>query len=232
MEALTVADLAGVVHSAGKVFDGLSVSRLDTENFLRSGRLDEVASRADLALLEDLRDAAQFIIDHAGRTIDSTFVCAVNATITRSGALHPGRLRTQSQAIGVATPYGRHTPDALTEDGLQRLLDAGAARSADVREDALDLFVDLAKAQPFEDGNKRTAVFVANSLLIGSNAGVLLTIPVDDHDPSLAAMFHHRLARAYVYGEGDGVKELLRGRGFTKFRLQSKKEMGTDLAPQ
>lgn len=31
---LTVVDLAGVVHSAGgKVFDGLSVSRLDIENF-------------------------------------------------------------------------------------------------------------------------------------------------------------------------------------------------------
>ena len=31
---LTVADLAGVVHSAGgKVFDGLSLSRLDTETF-------------------------------------------------------------------------------------------------------------------------------------------------------------------------------------------------------
>ena len=32
-------------------------------------------------------------------------------------------------------------------------------------ENALDLFVHLAKAQPFEDANKRTAVFVANSLL-------------------------------------------------------------------
>lgn len=231
MDALTVADLAGVVYSAGTVFDGLSVSRVDTENFLRSGRLDEVASRTDLALLEDLRDAARFIIDYAGRTIDSAFVRAVNATITRSGALHPGRLRTQSQAIGVATPFGRHRPDALTGFGLQALLDAAARSEDDVREHALELFLDLAKAQPFEDGNKRTAVFVANNLLISSNAGVLLTIPVDDHDPSLAAMFHDRLARAYVYGEGDGVKELLRGRGLTRFRLQSK-EMGTDLAPQ
>jgi hypothetical protein len=41
-------------------------------------------------------------------------------------------------------------------------------------ENALDLFVDLAKAQPSEDGNKRTAVSVANSLLICSGSGVLL----------------------------------------------------------
>lgn len=232
LDPLTVADLAGVVYSAGTVFDGLSVSRLDTENFLRSRHLDEAPSRADLALLEDLRDAAQLIIDHAGRTIDSTFLRAVNATITRSGALHPGQLRTQSQAIGVATPYGRHTPDALTKIGLQRLLDAAARSEDDVREHALHLFVDLAKAQPFEDGNKRTAVFVANKLLIDSGAGVLLTIPVDDNDPSLSATFHDRLARAYIYGEGDGVTELLRDRGLTRFRPQSKTELGTDLAPQ
>lgn len=36
----------------------------------------------------------------------------------------------------------------------------------------------------------------ANSLLIGSGAGVLLTIPVDDNDPSLTTMFDDRLARA------------------------------------
>lgn len=201
-----------MVYSAGKVFDGLSVSRRDTENFLRSGSLEGVASRADLALLEDLRDAAQFVIDHAvGGSLDAGFVRAVNATLTRSGALHPGQLRTQEQAIGVSTAYGRHTPAALTEDALQTLLDS-ATRSTLVQENALDLFVDLATAQPFEDGNKRTAVFVANSLLVGSGAGVLLTIPVDDNDPSVARTFNDLLARAYVYGEHDGVKTLLRSR--------------------
>ena len=216
VDTLTVADLTEVVYSAGTVFDGLSVSRLDTENFLRSRRLVEAPSRADLALLEDLRDAAQFVIDHAGRTIDAAFVRAVNATITRSGALHPGQLRTHEQAIGVATPYGRHTPAALNEDQLQALLDQ-ATRSSDVQENALDLFVELAKAQPFEDGNKRTAVFVVNRLLIGSAAGVLLTIPVNDDDPSPGALFHDRLARAYLYGESNGVKKLLRDRGLTRF---------------
>lgn len=215
MPRLAVSDLAGVVYSSGKVFDGLSTGRLDTENFLRSGSLDGVASRADLALLQDLRDAAQFVITHAGRTIDAAFVRSCNATITRSGALHPGQLRTPAQGIGVSTPYGRHTPAALTEEQLQALL-ANAMAGNDVRENALSLFVELAKAQPFEDGNKRTAVFVANSLLIGSDSGVLLTIPVEDDDPSLARTFNELLAKAYVFGESDGIKALLRSRGLTK----------------
>ena len=114
----------------------------------------------------------------------------------------------------MATPYGRHTPDALTEAGLQALLNH-AMRSGDVPENALNLFLDLAKAQPFEDANKRTAVFVANSLLIGSGAGLLLTIPVDDNDPNLARTFNDLLARAYIYDEHDGVKALLRSQGLT-----------------
>ncbi|SIH23751.1 Fic/DOC family [Mycobacteroides abscessus subsp. abscessus] len=210
MTPLTVADLAAVVYSSGKVFDGLTTGRLDTENFLRSGSLTGIASRADLALLEDLRDAAQFAIDHAGRPIDSSFVQALNATITRSGALHPGQLRTQQQQIGVSTPYGRHTPDALTEPGLQAVLDA-ATGGGDVQENALALFMGLAKAQPFEDANKRTAVFAANSLLIGHSIGVLLTIPVD-----VARTFNDLLARAYIYDEQDEVKALLRSRGFAR----------------
>jgi prophage maintenance system killer protein len=94
-------------------------------------------------------------------------------------------------------------------------------QSGDAQDNALDLFVNLAKAQPFEDGNKRTAVFVANSLLIGSGADVLLTVPVDDDDPSLAKTFNDLLARAYVYDERDGVKELLRSRGLTRFGPQT-----------
>ncbi len=215
MSAFAVADLASVIYSAGKVFDGLSAGRRETERFLRSGSLAGIASRADRALLEDLRDTAQFVIDRAGQQIDAAFVRAVNATITRSGGLHPGHLRTREQAIGVSTPYGRHTPDALTDDGLQRLLD-DAMRGGGVRENALSLFVDLAKAQPFEDGNKRTAVFVANALLIGAGTGVLLTIPVDDNDSRVAGTFNRLLARAYIFGEHEGVKALLWSRGLTE----------------
>lgn len=196
------------------MFEGLSVSREDTENFLTNGSLDGVASRADLALLEDFRDAAQFILERAQQPVDAAFVKAVNATITRSGALHPGELRTAAQRIGVATVHGRHEPDALTDGALQALI-ASVVAGQNRSQGALDLFVELAKAQPFEDGNKRTAVFVANALLIGNGADVLLTIPVDENDPSVAAAFNDALARAYVFDEHDGVKSLLRERGLT-----------------
>lgn len=200
MSTLTVADLAGVVYSAGTVFDGLATSLSDTESFLRSGSTGGITSRADLALLEDLRDAAQFILNHRGGTVDAAFVRGINAALSRSAAVHPGRLRTTDQQIGVSTRYGRHEPDACTETELQATI-SGA-------DDALELFIALAAAQPFEDGNKRTALFAANAARLAGGTGQLLVVPVE-----LADQFNDLLARAYIHGERAGVKDLLRRHG-------------------
>lgn len=222
---LDVADLAGVVYSSGKVFDGLRTGRLDTENFLRSGSLDGITSRSDLALLQDLRDVAQYIIDNHEAPIDHEYVREVNATITRSGPLHPGQYRTDAQQIGVNTQHGRHGPKPLDDAGLQQIVDTAMAEP-NSREQALELFVMIAKAQPFEDGNKRTALFVANSVLIRGSEPEMLVVPVsetsasenstDENSTGKAARFNDLLARAYVLGEHGGIKDLLRAEGFNK----------------
>ncbi|MGL4340421.1 MAG: Fic family protein [Rhodoglobus sp.] len=215
MSRITIADLAGVVYSSGKVFNGLSTGRVDTESFLRSGSTDGIVSRPDLALLLDLRDASGFIIERAENrsVIDGAYVRALNRTLRRSAALHPGAFRTDDQGIGVRTDYGRHEPAALDEPTLDRLI-ASAIKGTDPRGDAVDLFVDLAKAQPFEDGNKRTALFAANGVLLREKCNAVLTIPVDENDPSVSARFNDLLARAYIHDERDGVKSLLRRHGF------------------
>lgn len=231
--AFDVADLAGVVYSAGKVFDGLGTGRLDTENFLRSGSLEGITSRSDLALLQDLRDVSRYIIDNRETPINNTYVREVNAKITRSGPLHPERYRTDTQQIGVNTQHGRHEPKPVNDADLKRIVDTAMAQP-DPREQALALFVEIAKAQPFEDGNKRTALFVANSVLIRESDPELLVVPVDDVDDvddveengtDKAAHFNDLLARAYVFNERDGIKDLLRTEGFNKhYSAQERKK--------
>ena len=77
---------------------------------------------------------------------------------------------------------------------------------------------------PIEDGNKRSALFTANAVLISSGADRLRTVPVDDHDPSVAAEFNDLLARAYVLGEDAGVKTMLRERGLVPIERQGEDE--------
>lgn len=211
-------DLLDVIYSAGVVFDGLHTSKPATDRFLRTGDTNGVRGRQDLALLEDLRDAAEFAaasaVGAAGTPVNAGYLAQINAHLTRSAALNPGRLRTQDQGIGVQTSYGRHEPPAITETELEELV-AGVLQEFDPRRAAAELFVAIASAQPFEDGNKRTAIFAANAhlLAVGPEAETnrLLTVPQDDGDPSVARRFHDLLARAYVHGETEPVvEELLR----------------------
>lgn len=213
MAPIAVADLAAVIYSAGKVFDRLATGRLATEQFLRSGSTDGIHSRADLELLKDLRDGARFILADRGRPVDHEFVREVNAQLTRSAALNPGRLRSADANIGVSTRYGRHLPRALSDEDLQNLVEFSMEHPSP-HEQALHLFVNLAKAQPFEDGNKRTALFVANRVLLAHRTGDLLTIPVSETTPGVADEFNDRLARAYVLNDHAPTLELLRSSGF------------------
>ncbi|MDO5066659.1 MAG: Fic family protein [Propionibacteriaceae bacterium] len=212
-QQLSMTDLVRVIYSSGKVFDGLGAGRVGTENFLRFGSIDGVTSRLDLALLQDLRDVARFIIEHH-TPVDAAFIRQVNAQLTRSAAINPGSLHTAEQKIGIRTRYGRHLPEALTEEELQRLVEGAIIPDQPV-ESALALFLTLAKAQPFEDGNKHTALFVANAHLITHGTGLILAVPFDEEDPSVADRFNDLLARAYVFDEHDAVRDMLRSQGLT-----------------
>lgn len=71
----------------------------------------------------------------------------------------------------------------------------------------MNLFGDLAKAQSFEDGNKRSALFIANGLLIREGAMMPLTVPLDEGPAGgKSHRFNVLLARSYVFGEDRGLK--------------------------
>lgn len=229
---IEVTDLTGVIYSSGKVFEGLRTDRLDTENFLRSGSTEGVTSRQDLHVLQDLRDVAQLVIDHRGQPIDAAFAIEVNSTITRSGSMEPGRFRRADQNIGVHTAYGRHEPPAVGEPELAQMIEGPS--SLDPKERAARIFVNIAKAQPFMDGNKRTALFVANAVLLEHNSPEMLIIPFDENDPSVAQKFNDLLSRAYVLDEIDGVTQMLREQGFSPMKprgAQAEKPAAAPAAP-
>ena len=203
-----VTDLLDVIYTAGVVFDGLSTSRFATDRYLRSGDTDGVRGRGDLALLQDLEAAAEFVIATAGEPVTAAYLGRINAQLARSAALNPGKLRRAEQGIGVRTAHGPHEPAAVTAEELDALIQQQFTLD-DALRSAARLFVEVARAQPFEDGNKRTAIFAANSYLIGQGTGVQMAVPHDDADPSVSREFHDLLARAYVFGETGPVVEAL-----------------------
>jgi len=162
-------------------------------------------------LLKDLRDVAEFVVRHPDATVDADYVVAINTLISRTGSVDPGQLRTDDQGIGVRTKYGRHEPPAITHEGLQNLIVA-ANTGDDVVDAAITLFIRLAAAQPFGDGNKRTALFAANGLLIIRDTGKLLSLPDprSDQEPDPVAAFNDLLSRAYIHADIDPLRTFLR----------------------
>lgn len=179
--------------------------------FITTGDTAGITSRADLELLCDLRDATDALIafHNSGTPLTPEVIIAINKAMTRWGALHPGQLRREHDILGVPTRFGDHRPAAADENTLQTIIDSVSALSPSDAE--ANLFVALARAQPFGDGNKRTALLAANLLVLPQ--GQVLTVPFREDDPTVSDRFNELLARAYIFGEVSPCVEYMISRG-------------------
>lgn len=190
----------------GRTFDNLSSTYLATSEFLRTNNPNVIGSRQDLALLQNLHDAARFTLRYDySRGIDGTYVCGINAQLTRTAAIQPGFLR-NAPNIHVHTTHGDYMPGIPDRHQLKDVL-REANRSMGSLRDACILFARLAKMQPFGDGNKRTALLAANGLLMMRDTGNALIVPTSDPDRKT---FNDLLASWYLEGNKDVMAWLAR----------------------
>lgn len=209
--SLSTKQLAGLLYSMGRTFDGLQSTFMATEEFLRTGNPRVVNSKADYNLLLDLRQAAEYTLhyDYARKPIDLEYVKSINAQLTRTAAMEPGKLRDEHTPVMVNTPLGKYeppVPDSATLAYLIRGTVEGAT-GEDILEDAVRLFAGLAKMQPFGDGNKRTALLAGNGLLIAHGDQYPLTVPTIDKD---RAWFNWELAAYYLNNDQTIIHHLAR----------------------
>lgn len=157
----TVKGLARLLYRMGRTFDNLTTSQLNTEEFLRTGNPAVLMSRSDEALLNDLKDASAFVLETGPDTpLDFDWAYAINAHLTKTAAMKPGRLRVDGEPVWVDTVYGRYTPGTPDPDELADIMGQAETSTTNVFA-ASRLFVRLARLQPFGDGNKRTAMLAA-----------------------------------------------------------------------
>lgn len=207
--SLSTKQLAGLLYSMGRTFDGLQSTFMATEEFLRTGNPQVVNSKADYNLLLDLRQAADYTLhyDYAREPIDLAYVKSINAQLTRTAAMEPGKLRDERIPVMVSTPLGRYKPPVPDSATIASLIKStvGGATGEDILEDAVRLFAGLAKMQPFGDGNKRTALLAGNGLLIAHGDRHPLTVPTSDKDRT---WFNRELAAYYLNSDQTIIRHL------------------------
>ncbi|MUH60524.1 Fic family protein [Bifidobacterium canis] len=176
---LNTRQVTGLLYSMGHTFDNLNSTYLATEKFLSTSDPHAIGSRADLDLLEDLRDAAAYMLHHDySHGLDIDFIRGINAHLKRTAALEPGELRNQAN-IMVRTMAGDYIPPIPDAVQIKKILDA-ANESSGSQTDTARLFVSLARMQPFGDGNKRTALLAANGLLLMHGEDKAMIVPTAD----------------------------------------------------
>ena len=206
--SLSTKQLAGLLYSMGRTFDGLQSTFMATEEFLRTGNPQVVNSKADYNLLLDLRQAADYTLhDYAREPIDLAYVKSINSQLTRTAAMEPGKLRDERIPVMVSTPLGRYKPPVPDSATIASLIKStvGGATGEDILEDAVRLFAGLAKMQPFGDGNKRTALLAGNGLLIAHGDRHPLTVPTSDKDRT---WFNRELAAYYLNSDQTIIRHL------------------------
>lgn len=216
MTQLSTKQLTGMLYAMGHTFDNLSSTYIATEEFLRTQNPAVLGSKQDYALLQDLRDAANWTLHYDyTQGISVEYVQQINAHMTRTAAIEPGVLRSSSNIL-VHTQFGDYFPPIPQKEEIQTLIDhytQDHQKPASDTEDSTSLllhnssalFAHLAKMQPFGDGNKRTALLAANGLLllhssqqqIDGSLPYTLIVPTTDPDRStfntlLAAWYMHQ----------------------------------------
>ena len=153
--------------------EGINTTYPDTKTILEgvnvpSLRLDEINC------ILNLRDAWNFALSNIDADITLDFICKVNSFVSRNESLEWGVLRTGKVGIN-GVDYIPDIPNK--EDVITNINEI--LKEENITNRSLNLMLYLMRSQLFWDGNKRTAMIVANKLLISNGCGII-SIKEDD----------------------------------------------------
>ena len=175
------------------ILEGINITYEDTKTILEgvnvpSLKLDEINC------ILNLRDAWNFTLSNIDANITLDFICKVNSFVSRNESLEWGVLRTGKVGIN-GVDYIPDIPerkDVITN--IENIL-----KEDNVTKRSLNIMLYLMRSQLFWDGNKRTAILVANKLLISNGCGII-SVKEDDINE-----FNRLLTEYYNTGNKDNI---------------------------
>lgn len=173
--------------------EGINTTYPDTKTILEgvnvpSLRLDEINC------ILNLRDAWNFTLSNIDTDITLDFICKVNSFVSRNESLEWGVLRTGKVGIN-GVDYIPDIPNR--EDVITNINEI--LKEENITGRSLNLMLYLMRSQIFWDGNKRTAMIVANKLLIRNGCGII-SVKEDDINE-----FNKLLTEYYNTGNKDKI---------------------------
>lgn len=153
------------------VLEGCATTFPDTENILENGKVNNV-SAIDVQKILNLKHAWEFILDKdVIQSETNYYVAQYIARIINEGFFQDGgRIRGVPVRIGGTT----YAPPLPVEHDVRDMVTAIVNADMELIDTAIELALFVMKSQIFNDGNKRTAIILANHFLIAHGAGLLV----------------------------------------------------------
>jgi hypothetical protein len=168
-------------YSAGR-FEGLKADAGSTIEFIQKDDGRILPSQKDISILRDMK-AAWYAIDPTMAITPTTYQTAHGNMLASTHVAVPGGLRSRPVEVSFGGGERRwRAKHPVVSEALftEKINEALANFERPKAELAARLFFNVAKLQPFPDGNKRTSILVANRLLLEKEQ--LMLVPYHDED--------------------------------------------------
>ncbi len=157
------------------ILEGIATNYADTETILQGGKI-KVYKQKDIISIINLKHAYEFILNSNVLLSPSNFslLCEINSTICEGITLNSGKIRD----VPIEITGSSWRPKLPIESDIRQNIKNILNLSDDYVANALKLMIYICKAQPFLDGNKRSATLFANHYLLSKGKGMIV-VPKD-----------------------------------------------------
>lgn len=156
------------------------------------------ADIAEVNTILNLKHAWREILNTINEELNLEYICKIHKEVAKDEALDWGVLRTGIVGIS-GTDYIPKIPiQEEVEEQLKKIKDIRPNTMRCIR-----LMLYLMKSQLFWDGNKRTAMLIANKEMIKNGNGII-SIPIED-----ITEFNELLSHYYSYDEDEKLIEFI-----------------------
>jgi len=170
--------------------EGNTYTLLDTEFLLRNGTEAEGKSKYEAKMILNHKQAYLFAVSamHDGVPVDVSYIEHVHRLTTEGLGVESG---VRNRIVGISG--SRYTPLAVGQQLREQLgvLAECITTKDSPYEQAIMAVLGLSYLQPFEDGNKRTARILANSLLLRAQCAPLSYRSVDERSYKEATLIFY-----------------------------------------
>lgn len=162
--------LATLVASAAR-FEGMTLGAGKVARILSTGSFAGILP-ADIEIVLHLKHAFEYITTLDKLTFDA--ILRVNELIQGAAKADAGRIRTDIVTVGLTNDT--YVPPIPVEKTEREFFSSLMSADMSATQQAIKLMLHISRSQWFADGNKRTALVVANAIMLTKGAG-LLAIP-------------------------------------------------------